>query len=267
LLAARGLRPKKRLGQHFLMDGGAARRIAALCVSEPGSRIFEIGAGTGALTLALLEAGARVSALEIDPDLVEILRGREDLAAAEIVTADALDYDFDASSGGDAWTAAGNLPYNIATPLVMRWLGLRNPPERVVVMVQRDVADRFMARPSTPAYGSLSVAVQFLMQVRRAFALGPSVFYPRPHVESAIVIMERRAEPAVPVRDRAFFEQVVRAAFAYRRKTLANSLTLALGIERARVQAALVRLDLDTEIRGEQLDLAAFAALAGELGS
>jgi 16S rRNA (adenine1518-N6/adenine1519-N6)-dimethyltransferase len=249
------------------MDGGAAHRIAALCVSEPEPRIFEIGAGTGALTRALLEAGARLTALEIDPELIEILRGRADLVAAEIVPADALEYDFDAATAGAAWTAAGNLPYNIATPLVMRWLALRNPPQRVVVMVQRDVADRFMARPSTPAYGSLSIAVQFSMQVRRAFVLGPSVFYPRPRIESAVVTLERRAEPAAAVRDRAFFEQVVRAAFAYRRKTLANSLALALDIERARVQAALVRLDLDTEIRGEQLDLAAFAALADDLGS
>jgi len=249
------------------MDGGAAHRIAALCVPRPGTRVFEIGAGTGALTAALLECGARVSAIEIDPDLVEILRGREDLAAAEIVPADALEYDFDAATAGAAWTAAGNLPYNIATPLVMRWLAVRNPPQRIVVMVQRDVADRFMARPSTPAYGSLSVAVQFSMQVRRAFVLGPSVFYPKPHVDSAVVTLERRAEPAVAVRDRAFFEQVVRAAFAYRRKTLANSLALALDIERTRVQTALARLGLDTEIRGEQLDLVAFAALADDLGS
>jgi len=249
------------------MDGGAARKIAALCVSEPGAHVFEIGAGTGALTLALLESGARVSAIEIDPDLIAILRGRRELAGAEIVQADALAYDFESATAGAGWIAAGNLPYNIATPLVMRWLALRNPPQRIVVMVQRDVADRFMARPSTPAYGSLSVAVQFSMQVRRAFVLGPSVFWPRPHVESTLVAMERRAEPAVPVRDRAYFEQVVRAAFAYRRKTLANSLALALGIERARVQTALARLDLDTEIRGEQLDLAAFAALADDLGS
>jgi 16S rRNA (adenine1518-N6/adenine1519-N6)-dimethyltransferase len=132
-------------------------------------------------------------------------------------------------------------------------------------MVQRDVADRFMAHPATPAYGSLSVVVQFAMRVRRAFTLGPNAFWPRPKVDSAVVVMERRDEPAVVCRNRDTFFRVVRGAFAYRRKTLSNSLALALGIPRERAQAALSQLGLDSEIRGEQLDLAAFAALADRL--
>jgi 16S rRNA (adenine1518-N6/adenine1519-N6)-dimethyltransferase len=261
------LRPKKRLGQHFLMDGGAAARSAALAVDEPGRRVIEIGAGTGALTHALLEREARVRALEIDPDLVELLRSREDLSAAEIVAGDALTFDYDAANGGERWHAAGNLPYNIATPLILRWSELENPPQRVVAMVQRDVADRFTASAGTPAYGSLTLAVRLAFDVRRAFKLGPQVFYPRPKVESAVVVMERHVAPPVSVRDLAFLRQVVRGAFAYRRKTLANSLGLALGLERERVHAALERLHIDTEIRGEQLDLDAFAALADELGA
>jgi 16S rRNA (adenine1518-N6/adenine1519-N6)-dimethyltransferase len=133
------------------------------------------------------------------------------------------------------------------------------------VMVQRDVADRFIAKPSTPAYGSLSIAVNYAMLVRRAFTLKPEAFFPKPGVDSAVAVMERRAEPAVIVRDRLFFGKVVRAAFAYRRKTLANSLSLALGIERSRTQESLARLGYDTEIRGEQLDLDAFGALADDL--
>jgi len=267
MLAARGLRPKKRLGQNFLMDGGALRRIAVLCVREPGERIIEVGAGTGALTRALLELGARLTALEIDPELVATLCEQSDLAGAEIVEADALAYDFDRAAETRTWCAAGNLPYNIATPLIARWLQLRHPPTRIVAMLQRDVADRLTARPGTPQYGSLSLIVAYAMTVRRVFVLPPSAFYPQPKVESAVVVMERLAEPAVAVGDPARLRQVVRGAFAYRRKTLANSLMLALGIERTRTQNALAVLDVDTEIRAEQLDLGVFAALADLLGA
>jgi 16S rRNA (adenine1518-N6/adenine1519-N6)-dimethyltransferase len=248
------------------MDGGASKRIAAACVASGLSRVIEVGAGTGALTRALLDCGVTLTAIEIDPDLVEILRDREDLSRAEIVQADALEFDYAAAAGDAPWCAAGNLPYNIATPLIAGWLEQRNPPARIVAMVQRDVADRLTARPSTPQYGSLSLLASYWSEPKRAFVLGPSVFYPRPKVDSAVVVLERRPEPAVSARDPAFFMQVVRGAFAYRRKTLANSLSLALGIERARTQAALSVLAIDTEIRAEQLDLGAFAALADELG-
>jgi 16S rRNA (adenine1518-N6/adenine1519-N6)-dimethyltransferase len=247
------------------MDGGAGRRIASLCVSDPPSHIVEVGAGTGTLTHALAETGARLTALEIDPDLVAILRERNDLGAVEIVEADALAFDFEAATQGEPWIATGNLPYNIATPLVLGWLEGPNPPQRTVVMVQRDVAERFSAQPGTAAYGSLSVAVQFATRVRRAFNLGPGVFFPQPKVESAVVVLERRAEPAVECRNRASFFRVVRGAFAYRRKTLANSLALALAIPRAEVQAALADAGLDREIRGERLTLADFAAVADRL--
>jgi 16S rRNA (adenine1518-N6/adenine1519-N6)-dimethyltransferase len=266
LLRERGLVPKKKFGQNFLMDGGATQRIAALCVPHEGERVVEIGAGTGALTHALVERGANVTAIEVDPDLIAILRARDDLAPATIVEADALTYDFETAGADAPWCAAGNLPYNIATPLVLRWLEMRHPPETIVVMVQRDVADRFLAKPSTPEFGSLSLAVQYRMDVRRAMVLGPEAFYPRPRVKSAVVVMQRRAKPIVVVRDEPFFLQVVRAAFAYRRKTLANSLALALGIARERTQESLRELGFDTEIRGEQLDLGAFARLADRLG-
>ena len=267
LLRARGLRPKKRLGQHFLMDGAAAKRIAVACISGGLRRVVEIGAGTGALTGALVACGAEVTAIEVDADLVAILRDRDDLDGAEIVEADALTFDYGAATGMEAWCAAGNLPYNIATPLIAGWIEGAPGPARIVAMVQKDVADRLAAKPGTPHYGSLSLLVAYAMSVRRAFSLGPSVFYPRPNVESAVVVMERRERPLVEVRDRTFLVQVVRAGFAYRRKTLANSLSLALGIDRARTQTALASLDIDTEIRAEQLDLGVFGALADALGA
>ncbi len=264
LLAARGIRPKKRLGQHFLVDAGAARKISALCVAGGIADVVEIGPGTGALTVALVETGVRVTAVEIDPAMVAILRDRPELAAAEIVQADALAFDY-GSVAAQRWCACGNLPYNVGTALLRGWLELPRPPERIVAMLQRDVAERLTARPGSPAYGALTVVVALRMHARRAFVLEPRAFYPRPRVDSAVVELVRHPEPPVPVRDEAFLLQVVRAAFSYRRKTLANSLMLALGIPRARTQQSLASLGYETEIRAEQLDLGAFAALAGDL--
>lgn len=269
LLDQFGYRPKKRLGQNFLMDAGAAARIAQLVVdgSPEGEsiRVLEIGPGTGALTQALVNVNGDVSALEIDADMVRVLRSREELRSANILQADALTFDYAAFAGDRNWRVTGNLPYNIATPLVMQFIEMRNGPQRLVVMVQKEVAQRFAAEPSTPAYGSLSVAVQYAMYVEKAFTLKPGAFYPRPKIDSTVVRLTRRAAPAVAVRDEHRFLQVVRAAFAYRRKTLANSLSLAIGVPRAAVTLALQQIGLDTEIRGEQLGLTDFARLADHL--
>jgi 16S rRNA (adenine1518-N6/adenine1519-N6)-dimethyltransferase len=262
-----GLRPKKRYGQHFLMDAAASHRIARLTMRDAraGARVIEIGAGTGELTRALLHEGADVTALEIDPDLMNILMKNEDLARAQLVLADALSYDYGTYAARGPWHVAGNLPYNIATPLVMHLVEMKNGPESITVMVQRDVADRFAASPGTPSYGSLSVAVAYAMHVERAFTLGPRFFYPQPKVDSTVVHMVRRESPAVQPRDPELFRKVVRAAFAYRRKTLLNSIVLALGIERDRISNAMSLAGLVPEIRGEQLDLGDFLRLADAL--
>jgi 16S rRNA (adenine1518-N6/adenine1519-N6)-dimethyltransferase len=267
LLAAWGLRPKKRYGQNFLMDGGAAHRIARLSLLEapPHARIIEIGAGTGALTLALLDEGADVTAIEIDPELIAVLHNRKELASAHIVQADAMQFDFSVYAAGGPWRVAGNLPYNVATPLIIELVEMAHGPETIAVMIQKDVADRLAAKPGTPAYGSLSIAVQYAMSVERAFTLGPRSFYPAPKVDSTVVRLVRRGEPAVHPRDLAVFRKVVRAAFAYRRKTLANSLMLALDLPRATVSEALAASRLPAETRGEQLNLDDFARLADAL--
>ena len=171
---------------------------------------------------------------------------------------------FDDFASRGAWRMAANLPYNVGTPLVAELSKLRRPPERMVVMLQKDVVDRLVARPSTAAYGSLSVVVSARMQVHRAFTIGRSHFYPRPKVDSSVAVLEPLAAPP-NIEDFARFDSIVKAAFAYRRKTLANSLLHALGIPRERTVTALNRLELDSEIRGEQLDLTAFAELTREL--
>jgi 16S rRNA (adenine1518-N6/adenine1519-N6)-dimethyltransferase len=268
LLARWGLRPKKRFGQNFLMDAGAAARIARICVgSDAGARVVEIGAGTGTLTQALLNEGADVTALEIDRDLVDLLSSRAELASAAIVSADALEFDYAAYGADKPWRVAGNLPYNVATPLIVRFCEMRDGPQSLTVMVQKDVADRLAAKPGTAAYGSLSVAVGYAMHVRREFTLGPRSFYPQPKVDSTVAYMERRDRPPVRPRDLDLFWKVVRGAFAYRRKTLANSLMLSLGLDRARIERALAASNLSVEQRGERLDLDDFARLADALAA
>lgn len=247
------------------MDGGTAARIARLAAGAPGDRVLEIGPGTGALTAALVRLGVEVTAVDVDPAMVEILRSRGDLAGAEIVQADALAFDYAAWAGERDWHAAGNLPYNVGTPLLTRLAALQRPPARIVAMIQKDVADRLLAKPGTAQYGSLTVAIGLTMRAERALKVPPSAFYPRPAVDSTVVVLHRLAELAAPVRDRARFEQVVRGAFAYRRKTLANSLSLALGLPRATVAAAIDSLSLEPDVRGEDLDLRTFAALTEAL--
>jgi 16S rRNA (adenine1518-N6/adenine1519-N6)-dimethyltransferase len=259
------LRPKKRLGQHFLMDGGIAARIARLAVVEGIPRVLEIGAGTGALTAALVQGGAEVTAFDIDPDMVAVLRDRDDLRGADVREADALEFDYAAWAQDGEWTAAGNLPYNIATPLLIRLAALPRPPARIVAMIQKDVAERILAAPGTASYGSLTVAIGLRMRAQRAFSVPPSAFFPRPGVVSSVLLLERRDAPAAEVRDPKRFEQVVRGAFAYRRKTLANSLALALDLPRERIAAAIASLALNSDVRGEDLDLRSFAALADAL--
>ncbi|MBV8149122.1 MAG: 16S rRNA (adenine(1518)-N(6)/adenine(1519)-N(6))-dimethyltransferase, partial [Candidatus Eremiobacteraeota bacterium] len=138
-------------------------------------------------------------------------------------------------------------------------------PETLTVMIQKDVAERIAAKPGSRAYGSLSLAVRYAMEVEPAFTLGPRSFFPPPKVRSTVVLLRRRVEPPVRPRDLAFFWKVVRAAFAYRRKTLANSLMLALGFDRARIKQALAQSDLSPEQRGERLDFDDFARLADAL--
>lgn len=226
---------------------------------------MEIGPGTGALTQALLDCGAQVTAIDVDPDMVRILRSQPALQGARVVQEDALTFDYEAFAAGEPWRMTGNLPYNIATPLIMRLVEMRNGPGSLVVMVQKEVALRFAAQPGTKAYGSLSVATQYAMRVHREFTLSPRAFFPAPKVDSTVVRLERREQPAVQVADEHWFLQVVRAAFAYRRKTLANSLSFALSLQRAAVTKVLQDAGIDTEIRGEQLSLADFARVADGL--
>ena len=262
LLDAHGLAPSRALGQNFLVDPNTARRIASLARVEAGERVLEIGPGLGSLTLALADRGARVRALELDQHLLPALDAVLTDAGVHDVTVthgDALTFDFAAELEPGPWTCVSNLPYNIATPVVLRILDTAPNITRMLVMVQREVGERLAAGPGTRVYGGVSVRVRYHATARVVGAVPPTVFMPRPRVESALVLIERRPEPAVEVSDPEAMFALVRAGFAQRRKMLRRSLRETLG---DRGPAVFASAGVDPSARAESLDVAAWAALA-----
>jgi 16S rRNA (adenine1518-N6/adenine1519-N6)-dimethyltransferase len=266
MLRARGLAPKKRFGQNFLADAHAARTIAEAATTPEGGTVVEIGAGLGALTRPLLGRAARVTAIEFDRDLVPILR--EELAEViargrlEIVEGDAADVDWSAKlqGGPKPHVIAGNLPYLITGKLVEKAVFLADAIDRAVFMVQAEVADRLAAQPDTDAYGALSVFVQAAFDVKRILTVKGGAFYPRPEVDSAVVLLvprrPRRAE------ETGAFRAAVKAAFGARRKTLRNAWKGLYGWSREELEANATAAGIDLGARGETLAVEDFARIA-----
>jgi len=271
LLDEHGLHPKRSLGQNFLADPNTARRVVALAELPPETPVLEIGPGLGSLTLALLDAGHDVVALELDDRLAEVLReviGSADGArgrSVRVETGDAcrvdLDALLDAEPGvpGVPWACVSNLPYNVAVPVVIRLLEEAPPVERILVMVQREVGERLAAGPGDAQYGAVSVKVAYFADARVVGLVPPTVFVPRPKVDSALVRLDRRAEPpvAVPSADDLF--ALVRTGFAQRRKMLRRSLVPMLG---DRTPAVLAASGIEPTARPEALGLEQWASLA-----
>ena len=260
LLSSRGLRPRRQLGQNFVVDPNTLRRIVRLAKVATGDRVLEIGAGLGALTEALLETGARVRAVEIDPGLVDILTDRVELADAEILLGDAQTADWDAvvPAADGPWTLVANLPYNVATPVVLRILEQAPQVERLLVMVQLEVAERLAAGPGDEAYGAASVRVAYHATAAVVGKVPPTVFLPQPAVDSGLVEILRRPTPAVDpalVSEDEIFA-LVKAAFGQRRKMLRRSLATMITPE------AFVAAGVEPTQRPEELDVAAFGRLA-----
>ncbi len=254
------VRPKKRLGQHFLVDRNILDVIGRLAELDGEDVVLEVGPGLGVLTRYLADRVALVHAIEVDRSLADPLAAALDGAAnVRLIYGDALDVDVDALDPPPGKLVA-NLPYSIATPLVLETLERAPRISRFVVMVQREVADRFFAEPRTKAYGAVSVLVR--LQARRVgfHAVSPSVFRPRPRVDSALVAFERDdAQSMSSVRP------VVDAAFAHRRKTLANSMATVGRATRAETEVALAAIGKEPRVRAEELEPAEFVALAGAL--
>lgn len=255
LLQLHGLQPSRALGQNFVGDANTVRRIARLAGVGPGDRVVEVGPGLGSLTLALLETGAAVTAVEMDRFLIPILTHIVEPKGARVVHADALDVDWRDVLDGGPWTLVANLPYNVATPLVLRVLADAPMVTRLLVMVQREVGERFAAKPRTKAYGAVSVKTAWSATAQIVGNVPPTVFVPQPKVESALVLLERHAEVGEEDERRRVFD-LVEAGFATRRKMLRNTLAALVG------DPCFASADVAPTARAEELDLAAWRRLA-----
>lgn len=268
-LEAAGLRPQKRWGQHFLCDPSVAGRIVDAARLEPGASVLEIGPGLGALTDALAERAARLHLVEIDRGLAERLAERYAAQPhVHVVVGDVLAVPPERLLPPGDVTVVANLPYNVATPVLFRLLALHGRVRRAVVMVQREVAERLVARPGAAGRSVLSVLVQTRADVRVAFRVSPRSFLPRPRVDSAVVVLDIAAAPRVPVADLGGYEAVVRAAFGQRRKMLRNALARLAsdrGLDAAELDAACAGAGVAPQARAETLTLDDFARLARAL--
>ena len=257
-----GIRTQKKLGQHFLVDETVVRRIAESLELKPEMPVLEIGPGIGTLTQFLAMTGARVTAVELDRRCIEImgttLKAYDNI---RIVQGDVLSLDFAELMGTGPFQIAGNLPYYITTPIVMKILEGQVPAEKMVFMVQKEVADRMVSAPGSKEYGALSVAVQYHTKAVKLFEVPSAAFMPPPAVDSAVILCTKRAQPPVDIPSEKLFFRVVRAAFGQRRKTLANSLQGG-GFSKEEVTAMLQETRIKGERRGETLSLDEFAALS-----
>ena len=256
---------RRALGQHFLRDAGVARAIVDLLAPSASDLVVEIGPGEGALTDHLARRAGRVVALEVDRDLIDRLRRR--LAAVEVVEADARTWDYGALArpADGRVLIAGNLPYSVGKPILQALVDARTAIDGMALMLQLEVAERVAAAPGSKTYGSLSILTQVYCDVRIAFRVPPGAFRPPPKVESAVLHLRPLAVPRVEPVDLRRFHTVVRAAFAQRRKTLANALAAGLGVPVEAARQAAGAAGVDPARRAETLDIKDFAALARRL--
>lgn len=269
IIAKYGFSFKKSLGQNFLIDQNILNNIVAAAELDETKGALEIGPGIGALTQRLAKAAGKVTAIEIDNRLIPILK---DILADEqqttVIHGDVLKLDLkqlfaDQFAGVSGVSVVANLPYYVTTPILMKLLEEKLPLEHIVVMIQKEVAERMAAKPGGKEYGSLSVAVQYYCVPKVVCTVPHTVFIPQPNVDSAVIKLSLRDKPAVDVPDEDHFFRVVQASFAQRRKTLANNLTAFVGKEqREALTEMLLKNQIDPTRRGETLSLEEFARIS-----
>lgn len=270
ILEKYNLNAKKSLGQNFIIDSNILRKMVDTGDVDADTTVIEIGPGIGALTEQIAKAAKEVFAFEIDDRFLPVLK--ETLSPYSNVTVyhqDILEVDFKAFQNEylqdtTRLLVIANLPYYITTPIIMHLLESDLPVEMMLLMMQKEVASRLNAEPSTKAYGSLSIAIQYYTEVDIAFTVPPTVFNPQPNVDSAVIKLTVREQPAVEVKDDKLFTTIVRASFKQRRKTIWNNLRKALGNKEREeeLRAAFEKAGIDPSRRGESLSILEFAALA-----
>ena len=276
ILERHGFTFKKSFGQNFLTDTNILQKIVDTAEIDKKVNVIEIGPGIGALTEFLAESAAEVMAFEIDdrlvPILADTLRDFDNVTVVnqDILKVDLAQYIAEFKNPDLPIKVVANLPYYITTPILMHLIESGIPFSEFVVMMQKEVADRISAQPNTKSYGSLSIAVQYYMTAKVAFIVPRTVFVPAPNVDSAILKMVRRDQPAVAVQDEKFFFKISKASFVHRRKTLWNNLTSHFGKSeetKSKLTAALEGAEISPSVRGEALSLEEFARLADALKS
>ncbi|MDF2720947.1 MAG: rsmA [Paenibacillus sp.] len=265
-----GFTLKKSLGQNFLTDGNILARIADAAMLDTTKGALEIGPGIGALTQQLAKRAGKVTAVEIDSRLLPILQETlADYPNASVVHGDVLKLDLrklwdEQFAGCSRVSVVANLPYYVTTPILMKLLEEKLPLEHIVVMIQREVAERMSAKPGGKEYGSLSIAVQYYSEPEITAIVPPTVFIPQPNVDSAVIRLKLREKPPVELESEALFFEVVQACFAQRRKTLSNNLIAGIfgKAAKADMEAILAEISIDPTRRGETLSIQEYANLA-----
>ena len=261
------IKMSKKLGQNFLIKRGIVDEIVHAAELTPGEPVLEVGPGIGTLTQGLAQSGADVTAIELDRRLLEVLDTT--LASYDnvrIVHGDVLKLDVPAIMNHKPFKVVANLPYYITTPIIMSLLESKLPIERLVVMVQKEVALRMVAQPGTKDYGALSVAVQYYTEPDIVLDVPPKSFLPAPAVTSSVIRCVLRDKPPVDVIDEKLFFRVVKAGFAQRRKTFANTMKTT-GLSKDRIEELLAKANIDGQRRGETFTLQEFADVANAWAS
>lgn len=277
LLDKYNIKPKKSLGQNFVIDNFALNCIVDALDVKDNDIILEIGAGIGVLSKEIVKRTENYIAIEIDKHLIpclnDVLRKYE---RAKIIHADFLELDIEEEvnifKGSNPMTVkiVGNLPYYITTPIIMKILEADINIDVIVIMVQKEVVDRIIAKPGTSTYGPLAVALQYFFRPQILFSVPPHCFYPKPKVSSVVVRFKKHRDPGIKVHNKKLFMEVIRASFEQRRKTLVNSLSNSansktLTFDKEVIKKVLDQLNIDNNIRGEALSLEQFVSLTNAL--
>lgn len=266
-LEKHGFRNTRSLGQNFLLDEGLLNALLDAAAVDGADRVLEIGPGAGVMTALLARRCREVVAVEVDAGLLPVLHDVLDgIDNVRVVCRDILKADLGALTGGEPYRVVANLPYYITADILTRLVTAENKPDSIAIMVQKEAAERVMSRPGEKSWCALAAAVQFYGTPEALMDVPREAFDPPPHVTSRFLRVTRHAVPAAMPRDEATFRRVIAAAFAMRRKTLANNLKAAFGMDQDAVRAALERAGVDARARGEALTLEELCRVSDALG-